>query len=182
VYNIRGLGDLYNQDAIKYAPVMGSDAEMYFRKLAEFEAKIYDLYTASLNNKSFSPVEWASIFGDIDPKFNNAVPYSDKYTNMWRDMMDSMLPETFDAGVARVLNGSFALIGDAAMIKYAEMTNCRLMKVGNEFNRRPIAIGVQQGSQLKEVLSQAILQLLKERQLAKLTEKWWTNNPKRVMC
>jgi hypothetical protein len=41
------------------------------------------------------------------------------------------------------------------MIKYAELTNCALRKVGPEFNRRPIAIGVQKGSQLKDALSKA---------------------------
>ncbi len=81
------------------------------------------------------------------------------------------MPDTFAAGMARVLNGSFALIGqiicdanqrlfqsctgDNLKIKYAEMTNCDLRKVGNVINRRPIAIGVQKDSPMKDMLSQA---------------------------
>jgi ionotropic glutamate receptor len=48
-------------------------------------------------------------------------PVSDKFTNMWRSMTDSELPETTEKGIQRVLNASddpetgFAFIG---MIAY----------------------------------------------------------------
>jgi ionotropic glutamate receptor len=47
------------------------------------------------------------------------------------------------------------IAGDATIIRYAELTDCQLYKVGNEFSRKPYAIAVQQGSQLKDAISKA---------------------------
>jgi hypothetical protein len=47
------------------------------------------------------------------------------------------------------------IAGDATIIRYAELTDCLLYKVGNEFSRKPYAIAVQQGSQLKDAISKA---------------------------
>ncbi len=49
----------------------------------------FSFYMESINNKSMSPIEWATMFGDIDPKFTQTAPVSDKYTNMWRFMLVS---------------------------------------------------------------------------------------------
>lgn len=62
------------------------------------------------------------------------------------------------------------------MVKYAVMTNCELQSVGNEFSRKPIALAVQQNSDLKDKLSSAILKLLNQRRLENLKESWWNNN------
>lgn len=62
------------------------------------------------------------------------------------------------------------------------MTNCDLQSVGNEFSRKPIAIAVQQNSDLKDKLSSAILKLLNQRKLENLKEKWWNRNMERKEC
>lgn len=68
------------------------------------------------------------------------------------------------------------------MVKYAVMTNCDLQNVGNEFSRKPLALAVQQNSELKDKLSSAILKLLNQRRLESLKEKWWNKNPERKDC
>ena len=68
------------------------------------------------------------------------------------------------------------------MIKYAVMTNCDLQSVGNEFSRKPLALAVQQNSDLKDKLSSAILKLLNQRRLESLKEKWWNKNPEKKDC
>lgn len=40
-------------------------------------------------------------------------------------------------------------LGDATDIRYIEMTSCDFIIVGEEFSRKPYAIGVQKGSPLK---------------------------------
>jgi hypothetical protein len=49
----------------------------------------------------------------------------------------------------------FTYAADGALISYAEMTNCALKKIGDEFNARPLAIGLSRASPLKDQLSQA---------------------------
>lgn len=82
-------------------------------------------------------------------------PVSDKYTNMWRFMIESRLPETAEDAINRVLTSEtgFAFIGDAMEIKYATLTNCKLQQVGQEFSRKPYAIAVQEGSSLKSEIN-----------------------------
>ena len=48
---------------------------------------------------------------------------------------------------------SYAFVGDATDIKYAEMINCDLQMVGKEFSSKPYALAVQQGSPLKDILT-----------------------------
>ena len=73
-------------------------------------------------------------------------------------------------------------LAEATMVKYAVMTNCDLASVGNEFSRKPLALAVKQGSELKDQLSSAILKLLNQRKLESLKEKWWNKNPDRKTC
>lgn len=62
------------------------------------------------------------------------------------------------------------------------MTNCDLQSIGNEFSRKPLALAVQQNSDLKDKLSSAILKLLNQRKLETLKERWWTRNPEKKDC
>ena len=92
----------------------------------------------------------------------------------------------------------FALIADATDVKYLSMTNCDLQMVGDEFSRKPYALAVQQGSPLKDQLNDAwvnlfridhslilnlcsILRLLNQRKLEGMKERWWNQNPNRVV-
>ncbi len=45
--------------------------------------------------------------------------------------------------------------GDATETRYAALVDCRLQQIGLEFSRKPYAIAVQQGSPLKDELSNA---------------------------
>ena len=44
--------------------------------------------------------------------------------------------------------------GDATEIRYAILTSCDIMSVGDEFSRKPFAIGLTKGSPLKEQFSE----------------------------
>ncbi|EYC37332.1 hypothetical protein Y032_0802g2423 [Ancylostoma ceylanicum] len=174
---ISSLDDLAKQYKIEYAPIKGSASETYFRRMAEIEERFYSIWKEMSLNESMSPRDRARL----------AVwdyPVSDKFTNMWRYMQESKLPINMDDAIHRVLTSEegFAFIGDATEIKYAALTNCKLQQVGTEFSRKPYAIAVQTGNVLKDQISSAILVLLNQRRLETLKEKWWNNNPKKVIC
>ncbi|CAI4232160.1 unnamed protein product [Auanema sp. JU1783] len=174
---ITSLDDLAKQYKIEYAPIKGSASETYFRRMAEIEEQFYIIWKEMSLNESMSPRERAKL----------AVwdyPVSDKFTNMWRYMQESKLPENMTMAIDRVLNSpnGFAFIGDATEIKYAALTNCKLQQVGTEFSRKPYAIAVQNGHVLKDNISSSILILLNQRQLEALKEKWWNENPNRLSC
>lgn len=50
-------------------------------------------------------------------------------------------------------SGWFALIHDAAEIRYEVYRNCNLSEIGEPFAEQPYAVAVQQGSQLNEEIS-----------------------------
>uniref|UniRef100_A0AC34GQT2 Uncharacterized protein n=1 Tax=Panagrolaimus sp. ES5 TaxID=591445 RepID=A0AC34GQT2_9BILA len=175
--SINSLDDLAKQYKVEYAPIKGGATETYFRRMAQIEELLYNTWKAMSLNESMTPLERAKL----------AVwdyPVSDKFTNMWRYMQESKLPDGIPQAIDRVLNSDtgFAFIGDAMEIKYAILTNCKLQQVGTEFSRKPYAIAVQSGSGLKDEISATILKLLNERQLEALKEKWWNDNPHKVKC
>uniref|UniRef100_A0A914WBL6 Uncharacterized protein n=1 Tax=Plectus sambesii TaxID=2011161 RepID=A0A914WBL6_9BILA len=174
---ISSLDDLAKQYKIEYAPVKGSASETYFRRMAEIEEQFYNIWKQMSLNESMSAKERAKL----------AVwdyPVSDKFTNMWRYMEESKLPENSAEAIKRVLDSQdgFAYIGDATEIKYAALTDCNLQQVGTEFSRKPYAIAVQTGHALKDQISSAILKLLNQRKLESLKEKWWHKNPNKKEC
>ncbi|CAG9835987.1 unnamed protein product [Diabrotica balteata] len=177
---IESLDDLSKQYKIQYAPLNGSAVQTYFERMANIEARFYEIWKDMSLNDSLTEVERSKL----------AVwdyPVSDKYTKMWQAMKEAGLPNTLDEAVGRVRSSKsssegFAYLGDATDIRYLEITNCDLTTVGEEFSRKPYAIGVQQGSPLKDQFNTAILQLLNRRELERLKEKWWNKHPEKKDC
>ncbi|XP_025153353.1 ionotropic receptor 25a isoform X1 [Harpegnathos saltator] len=178
---IETLEDLSKQYKIQYAPTLNSPAFTYFRRMADIEARFYEIWKDMSLNDSLSDVERAKL----------AVwdyPVSDKYTKMFQAMKEAGFPADMNEALKRIrrqgsyANNEFAYIGDASTIKYLAMTNCDLAQVGEEFSRKPYAIAVQQGSPLKDQFNNAILILLNKRRLEKLKDKWWKYNPARKNC
>ncbi|XP_037037565.1 ionotropic receptor 25a [Bradysia coprophila] len=176
---VESLDDLAKQYKILYAPLNGSSAMTYFKRMSDIEGRFYEIWKDMSLNDSLSPVERSKL----------AVwdyPVSDKYTKMWQAMQEAGLPNTLEEAVARVRNSTsatgFAFLGDATDIRYLVLTNCDLQIVGEEFSRKPYAIAVQQGSPLKDQFNNAILMLLNKRQLEKLKEDWWKNDEFQKTC
>nr|QQP19806.1 ionotropic receptor 25a [Tropidothorax elegans] len=177
---IESLDDLAKQYKIQYAPINGSSAMTYFERMANIEAKFYEIWKDMSLNDSLTDLERAKL----------AVwdyPVSDKYTKMWQAMKEAGLPNTLDEALDRVKKSKsstegFAFLGDATDIRYQVLTDCEFQMVGEEFSRKPYAIAVQQGSPLKDQFNNAILQLLNKRKLEKMKENWWNENSEKQVC
>uniref|UniRef100_A0A0N4ZCL6 PBPe domain-containing protein n=1 Tax=Parastrongyloides trichosuri TaxID=131310 RepID=A0A0N4ZCL6_PARTI len=174
---ISSLDDLANQYKIEYAPLKGSASEAYFKRMALIEEKFYNIWKEISLNESMNSMDKAKL----------AVwdyPVSEKFSNLWRIMQQSKLPDSTKEAINRVLTSEngFAFIGDALDIQYAVLTNCDLQTIGNEFSRKPFALGVQTGHPIKDKLSTSILRLLHQRKLETLKQKWWDNNPNKAKC
>ncbi|XP_074641312.1 ionotropic receptor 25a-like [Tubulanus polymorphus] len=165
---IESLDDLAKQFQTKYAPQESTSAQVYFKRMADIEAKFYGIWKEMSLNDSMSDQERAKL----------AVwdyPVSDKFTNMWTAMELSKFPKNQEEAIRRVKNGSFAFIGDETSNKYATMIDCGLWAVGESFSRKPYAIAVQEGNiALRNDLSQQILQLLNQRVLEDLKTAAWS--------
>lgn len=147
------MDDLAKQFKILYSTVQGSEAAVYFARMAEIEGRFYEAWKEISLNESLSHIERSKL----------AVwdyPVSDKYTKMWQAMQESGLSENIEAAAQRVLNTTnnhFAFIGDAWDIRYMILTNCGIETLGDEFSKRPIALGVQKGSPLLHVLNKGLV-------------------------
>ncbi|KRZ77535.1 Glutamate receptor ionotropic, kainate 3 [Trichinella papuae] len=178
--SITSIDQLAKQYKIKYGVVKDSLAAAYFQRMAEIEQRFYDTWKTMSLNESMNALE----------RIHLAVwdyPVSDHFTNMWRYMQETGLPNNLEEGIEWVLasksiNDGYALIAEASFLRYIEITDCRLQVVGEEFSRRPYALAVQQGSPLKDQFSSLILKLLNQRKLEILKEKWWKNNPRKMNC
>lgn len=177
---IESLDDLAKQYRIKYAPVEGTAEHAYFERMAYIEEIFYNIWRDMTLNESLSEEE-RSKFAVWD------YPISDKYTKIWTQIKKVGMPLDYEIGIKRVkssnLEDGFALLADANTIKHAVMTDCSFKAVGDEFSRKPIALGLRKGNDhFRDELSHVILKLINQRFMEILREKWWTNNPNRVDC
>lgn len=177
---IESLDDLAKQYRIKYSPVDGTAEQTYFERMAYIEELFYNIWKEMSLNDSLSEEE-RSKFAVWD------YPISDKYTRIWSQIQQVGMPSTSEAGIQRVkrstIDDGYALIADANTVKNSVLSDCTLKAVGEEFSRKPIALGLRKGDeQFKNDLSYAILKLINQRFMEVLREKWWTNNPSRVVC
>lgn len=143
------MDDLAKQFKILYSTVRGSETAVYFARMAEIEGRFYEAWKEISLNESLNYIERSKL----------AVwdyPVSDKYTKMWQAMQEAGLAKNMEEATNRVLNTTnyhFAFIGDAWDIRYMLLTNCGIEILGDEFSKRPIALGVQKGSPLLHVLN-----------------------------
>ena len=91
--------------------------------------------------------------------------------------MESHITETFvpsyEAGVQRVLNGSYAFLGESTMLDYLVQRNCNLTQIGGLLDSKGYGIATRKGTPYKTMLDQAILKLMESGVLHKLKVKWW---------
>lgn len=142
--------------------------------MAEIEGRFYEAWKEMSLNESLNDIERAKL----------AVweyPVSDRYTKMWQAMQEGKIyirlsdeslkfvfnskclyeagmPENVEEATKRVLDTSryyFAFVGDAWDVRYMLQTNCGIEILGEEFSKRPIALGVQKGSPLLDILNKA---------------------------
>jgi hypothetical protein len=177
---IESLDDLAKQYRIKYAPIEGTAEQSFFERMAHIEEIFYNIWKEMSLNDSLSEEE-RSKFAVWD------YPISDKYTKIWAQIQEVQMPVSLEQAIERVksstLDDGFALLANANIIRYATMTDCSFRAVGEEFSRKPIALALQKGQdRLRDDLSYAILQLINKRYMEVLREKWWTNNPGRLVC
>lgn len=177
---IESLDGLYSQYKIKYAPRKDSSSMEYFKRMAYIESRFYEVWKQMSLNMSASVMDRAKL----------AVwhyPVSDKYTKMWETMQENGMPETTEEGFARVLSSpsnteGFAFIDEQTIIDYKVLTSCDFVAVGDPMSAKPYSLAVQKGSLLKHEFTRVILKLMNERKLELLKEKWWAQNPNRVVC
>ena len=80
----------------------------------------------------------------------------EQYTHILQTIKETGPVNTAREGFDKVkehLQGDFALINDAAQIRYEVFNDCDLLEIGEPFAEQPYALAVQQGSHLQEMLS-----------------------------
>ncbi|XP_044757854.1 ionotropic receptor 25a-like [Coccinella septempunctata] len=146
--SINSLHDLTKQYKMQFAPINDSIEIEYFRNRAYIEEKLYDVWEKLSLNDSLSNTE----------RSNLAVfdyPLSDEYSKIWKVMQESGFPSTFGEAVERVKNSTsstegFALVANSIFTKYAALSNCDLLVVGEEFSLKPLAFALSPGSPLRK--------------------------------
>lgn len=172
VSTIESLDDLSNQYRVTYAPINNSDEMTFFKRMKEIEKTFYHHWTNVSLNDSLTPFERAKY----------AVweyPVATKYTKLWEAIENTTFPNNISEAVDRVKGSTstsgFAFLGDATDINYLARNNCQFQVIGEEFSRKPYAIGIQQGSPLKYDFDEALLNLLSTRWLEDRKRDWWPN-------
>lgn len=174
VSSIESLDDLDDQYLVSYAPINNSDEMMFFKRMRDIERMFYDHWIDISLNDSLTAYERAKY----------AVyeyPVATKYTKLWEAMEKTKFPNSKSEAIQRVESSTaksgFAFLGDATDIHYMARNNCQFQIIGSEFSRKPYAIGMQQGSPLKNDLDEILLKLLSTRWLDQRKVLWW---PKRT--
>merc|ERR1719510_42527 len=105
----------------------------------------------------------------------------ERYQKMWR-YMESHVSETFtesyEEGVNRVLNGSYAFLGESAMLDYLVQRNCNLTQIGGLLDSKGYGIATPKGSKWRDKISKAILFLQEKGVIQMYYDKWWKSHGK----
>ena len=103
----------------------------------------------------------------------------ERYQKMWR-YMESHVAETFvnsyEEGVNRVLNGSYAFLGESAMLDYLVQRNCNLTQIGGLLDSKGYGIATPKGSKWRDKISKAILFLQEKGVIQMYYDKWWKSH------
>ena len=172
---VQSLDELGHQSRINYTVVKGSPYHQYFKNMAGAEYELYQKWKEI--TLSGSGIDQAR-FKVWD------YPVKEHYTHILRVIEQTGPVDTVTEGIRMVEdhhNGDFALIHDAAEVKYQYYSNCNFRKVGETFAEHPLAVAVQQGSHLKKAISKKFLELQKERYFENLYAKYW-DNKQRLDC
>lgn len=170
--SIESLDDLNDQYLVRYAPIKNSDEMFFFKRMRDIEQMFYN--------------HWKNVsLDDTLTAFERAkyaiweYPVSTKYTKLWEAMEKTTFPDSTEDAIKLVESSTaisgFAFLGDATDINYLAKKNCQFLVIGEEFSRKPYAIGIQQGSPLKNELDEILLTLLSTRWLENRKKYWWPN-------
>ena len=96
---------------------------------------------------------------------------------MWKNMaaFDDAMVESNSEGMAKVLeeDGGYAFFMESTTIEYQVERNCKLTQIGGLLDSKSYGVALPQGSQLRSLVSSAIIRLREEGVIARLKKKWW---------
>ncbi|PNF32816.1 Glutamate receptor ionotropic, kainate 2 [Cryptotermes secundus] len=100
------------------------------------------------------------------------------YQKMWKFMESkkpSVFVSTYEDGVKRVLEGNYAFLMESTMLDYAVQRDCNLTQIGGLLDSKGYGIATPKGSQWRDKISLAILELQEKGVIQILYDKWWKN-------
>ncbi|ESO10960.1 hypothetical protein HELRODRAFT_190246 [Helobdella robusta] len=104
------------------------------------------------------------------------------YERMWAFMTTtepSVFVETNEKGVERVRNEKYAFLIESTTNDYInQIEPCDTMKVGSNLDSKGYGVGTPLGSDLRDRITLAVLELSENEELAKLEKMWWYDNSK----
>ncbi|NXA40247.1 GLRK protein, partial [Eudromia elegans] len=89
---------------------------------------------------------------------------------------DYVLVKTYQEAIQRVLDGSYAFIGESVSQELAAARHCNLIRAPEVIGARGFGIATPKGSPLTTQLSAAILRLRESGHLDHLRTKWWESH------
>ncbi|KQS21445.1 glutamate receptor ionotropic, kainate 2 isoform X3 [Drosophila erecta] len=100
------------------------------------------------------------------------------YQKMWRYMENrktTVFVKTYDDGIKRVMEGSYAFLMESTMLDYAVQRDCNLTQIGGLLDSKGYGIATPKGSPWRDKISLAILELQEKGIIQILYDKWWKN-------
>uniref|UniRef100_A0A336LKS7 CSON010117 protein n=1 Tax=Culicoides sonorensis TaxID=179676 RepID=A0A336LKS7_CULSO len=100
------------------------------------------------------------------------------YQKMWRFMESrkpSVFVQTYEEGIRRVLEGNYAFLMESTMLDYAVQRDCNLTQIGGLLDSKGYGIATSKGSQWRDKISLAILELQEKGMIQILYDKYWKN-------
>ncbi|KAI1285546.1 Glutamate receptor ionotropic, kainate 4 [Halotydeus destructor] len=172
---LSSLDDIAGQYKVQYGAINGTSAMTYFETMANVEEALSKEWLKLIfySNITDSERDMLSVW---------EYPVPEKYSRIWKVMNSLGMPRTHGEALAKVKDGSFALITDETLALHFTKSTCDLEIVGQPMARSPLALGLPKDSPYKDVLDHAISKLTAKMALDQLYYKWWTNNGQLKQC
>lgn len=154
---IESAADLADQTDISYGTLEGGSTMTFFR-------------VSCLNFPTLT-IYLRECLGSQDSKIRI-------YQKMWRFMeskRSTVFVKTYEEGINRVLKGNYAFLMESTMLDYAVQRDCNLTQIGGLLDSKGYGIATPKGSQWRDIISLAILELQEKGVIQILYDKWWKN-------
>ncbi|XP_072932394.1 glutamate receptor ionotropic, kainate 2-like [Epargyreus clarus] len=98
---------------------------------------------------------------------------NDLYQSMFKKMMEQEMPGNNEAGISKVINENYAFFAESTTIEYTIERVCEVTKVGELLDSKGYGIAMKKGSQYRQALNLALLNLQEEGVLREMKNRWW---------
>ncbi|CAH0720303.1 unnamed protein product, partial [Brenthis ino] len=98
---------------------------------------------------------------------------SELYKKMFAEMKKQEMPKNNTVGIQKVKEDNYAFLAESTTIEYTTERDCEVIRVGDLLDSKGYGIAMKKGSEYRQALNLALLNLQEAGVLREMKHRWW---------